>query len=226
MSNEKNSEKWGQDYWQLDNLPNRLTLFRIILIPLVLFCMLATKWTNPIFFSSNKSFGIVAAIIFIAASLTDFFDGYIARKKNIVTMFGSFLDPIADKFLVVSTLIMLLSLQRIPDWVVIVLVLREMYMMSLRLFAVHEGITVHVNDLGKWKTTFQMIAIPLLLIYQKWGWFDLPLIGLVCIFMATFLSLLSSVVYSFHLVALIKDKMIAAVKLRNQQKREKMSHGP
>jgi CDP-diacylglycerol--glycerol-3-phosphate 3-phosphatidyltransferase len=180
----------------------------------------------PIYFADNKSYGIIAAIIFIFASITDFLDGYIARKKNLVTMFGSFLDPIADKFLVVSTLIMLLSLQRVPDWVVIVLVLREMYMMSLRLFAVHEGITVHVNDIGKWKTTFQMIAIPMLMVYQKWGWFDFTLVGLIFIFMATFLSLLSSIVYSFHLGAKIKDKMIAAVKLRQQHKREKMHNEP
>ena len=184
-------------YWQVDNLPNRLTFFRLCLMPVVVIFLILCRYESP---SQRHLFGLLTAILFIIASITDFFDGHIARKKKMVTIFGSFLDPIADKFLVVSSLIMLLSLQRISDWAVIVLVLREMYMMSLRQFAITEGINVPVNDIGKWKTVCQMTAIPMLMVYQKWWIFDWRLIGTLLIYLACFLSIISSLVYSFKLI--------------------------
>jgi len=184
-------------YWQVDNLPNRLTFFRLCLVPVVVILLIFSRYEAP---SQRHLFGLLAAALFIIASITDYFDGHIARKKKLVTIFGSFLDPIADKFLVVSSLIMLLALQRISDWAVIVLVLREMYMMSLRLFAITEGVSVPVNDLGKWKTVCQMTAMPMLMIYQKWWIFDLRLIGTLLIYLACLLSILSSLVYSLKLL--------------------------
>jgi CDP-diacylglycerol--glycerol-3-phosphate 3-phosphatidyltransferase len=184
-------------YWQLDNLPNRLTLLRLLLVPILVVLLILCRYEIP---SERHLYGTLAALFFVIASITDFFDGYIARKRKIVTMFGSFLDPIADKFLVVSSLIMLLSLRRIPDWIVIVLVLREMYMTSLRLFAMTENINIPVNEWGKWKTALQMIGIPMLMIYQKWWILDWRIIGTFAIYIASILSVASSLIYSVKLI--------------------------
>lgn len=202
------TEQHKTSYWQLDNLPNRLTIIRLILVPVVVILMILCRYENP---AQRHFYGVVAACLFIFASLTDYFDGYIARKRNIITMFGSFLDPVADKFLVVSSLIMLLSLRRIPDWIVIILVLREMYMMSLRLFAMSENITVSVNSWGKWKTALQMTAIPMLMVYQKWWVIDWRIIGTFLIYFSCIISVASSFIYSIKLLntlrALFKTRM-------------------
>ncbi len=191
-------------YWEFDNLPNRLTLFRISLVP-VMVALLYVQSENYQF-PLQKLYGIFAAIIFTLASLTDYLDGLVARKQGLITAFGSFLDPIADKFLVVSSLIMLLSLGRIPSLVVVILVLREMYMTSLRLFAAHQDIKVPVESVGKWKTATQMIGIPMIM----WHWpiFGLPTspIGLGFLYTAAGLSLISAILYSFKLVKKIQDQ--------------------
>lgn len=188
---------------QVDNLPNRLTIFRMALIPVVLLCLYGTviESTNP----WHSQFGWAAAWIFALASITDFFDGYIARKKNIVTVFGSFLDPIADKFLTVSSLIMLQALGRIPAIIVIILVLREMYMTSLRLLATNEGINVPVNSMGKWKTALQMIGIPMLMANETWWVFPFPALGMALIYAASILSLWSAVLYSGNMIKKLKQ---------------------
>lgn len=152
--------------------------------------------------------GHLAAWIFVIASLTDWLDGYIARKRNIVTVFGSFLDPIADKFLVVSALIMLAAMGRVHSVVVIILVLREMYMTSLRLLAMGEGVSVPVSAGGKWKTGFQMTAIPMLMVGYRWlsmPWYE---IGTACIWIAGLLSLFSAIAYSLDMVKALKAKRL------------------
>ncbi|MGB0925294.1 MAG: CDP-diacylglycerol--glycerol-3-phosphate 3-phosphatidyltransferase, partial [Minisyncoccia bacterium] len=123
--------KENKNMWQVDNLPNRLTIMRMILVPIFIGMCLC-----GIYFPENgKSFYTWAGITFITAAITDFLDGYIARKKNLVTHFGSFLDPIADKFLVTSALIMLLSAGKIHVIIVVVLILREVFITALRSFA-------------------------------------------------------------------------------------------
>src|SRR5690606_7729726 len=124
---EMNNDHLNDSDLEIDNLPNRLTIFRILLIPIVLGAFYLTG-TDYISEEWKAICGQIAAWTFAAASITDFFDGHIARKRNIVTVFGSFLDPIADKFLTVSSLIMLGSLGKIPAIIVIILVLREMFM--------------------------------------------------------------------------------------------------
>jgi CDP-diacylglycerol--glycerol-3-phosphate 3-phosphatidyltransferase len=200
------------DEWQIDNLPNRLTLFRILLIPVIIMSLFFIKFQNAWVGLPVKTLGYIAGWTFVAASITDFFDGYIARKRGIVTVFGSFLDPIADKFLVVSSLILLQELNRIPVLIVIALVLREMYMTALRLLASQRGIKVPVNQLGKWKTGFQMVAIPMLMAWDKpWG-IPYPLLGSIFIYLAFFLSVYSAGIYTY---GLYKN-----VKLARAQKRE------
>jgi CDP-diacylglycerol--glycerol-3-phosphate 3-phosphatidyltransferase len=207
---------------EIDNLPNRLTLFRMLLIPIVIGCLYLVdgkySFINP---EISSYLGWVAAWTFAAASITDFFDGYIARKRNIVTVFGSFLDPIADKFLTVSSLIMLQAIDRIPAWVVIILVLREMYMTSLRLLAMGEGISVPVNDMGKWKTAVQMVGIPMLMANEPWLGLPLPIIGTICIYISAFLSMLSAVNYSRSMIVKLKADRAHKKEMRRQRKLSK-----
>lgn len=197
-----------KDDLQIDNLPNRLTIFRIALIPFVLIFLWLAKPEVEFLSGMKSNFGWAAAWIFIFAGVTDFFDGYIARKRDIVTVFGSFLDPIADKFLTVSTLIMLGSMGRIHAFIVIVLVLREMYMTSLRLLAMNEGVTVPVNSLGKWKTALMMVGIPFLMAYEPWSLipsipFSLP--GSFFIYVAGVISLWSAVLYTYNMIQKLKS---------------------
>ena len=136
------------------NLPNKLTMFRVILIPFfVVFMMvditLYDKW--------------IALAIFIIASLTDLLDGKIARKYNLVTNFGKFMDPLADKLLVCSALICLVALDKIPAWIVIVIIAREFIISGFRLIASDNGVVIAASYWGKFKTTFQMVMICLMI---------------------------------------------------------------
>lgn len=200
---------------EIDNLPNRLTILRVLLIPLVVLSLYFVEQpqhgtgTIPIWVLSH-----FATWAFVVASITDFLDGHIARRRNIVTVFGSFLDPLADKFLVVSSLIMLAAMNRVHAVVVIILVLREMYITSLRLLAMSEGFSIPVSQSGKWKTGFQMTAIPMLMIGYDWLGLPWDKIGTVLIWIAGLLSLGSAISYSFDMVRQLKFK-------REEKKREK-----
>jgi CDP-diacylglycerol--glycerol-3-phosphate 3-phosphatidyltransferase len=192
--------------WEIDNLPNRLTLFRVLLIPVIIGSLWANKIDNDFVSQGHKIFGWIAAWTFVLASVTDFLDGWIARKRGIVTVFGSFLDPIADKFLVVSSLILLQDLGRVPVLIVIILVIREMYITSLRLLASERGLSVPVGSLGKWKTVVQMVGIPLLMANDTpWG-IPMASIGTVFIYLASLFSLYSALEYSAGLFKKIKAK--------------------
>lgn len=136
------------------NLPNKLTMFRVILIPFFVLFMLvditsADKW--------------IALAIFIVASLTDLLDGKIARKYNLVTNFGKFMDPLADKLLVCSALICLVEMAKLPAWMVIVIIAREFIISGFRLIASDNGVVIAASYWGKFKTTFQMVMICLLI---------------------------------------------------------------
>ena len=137
------------------NLPNKLTLFRVILIPFFVVFMLVNVTGN-----ADKW---IALIIFIIASLTDLLDGKIARKYNLITDFGKFMDPLADKLLVCSALICLVSLDRIPAWIVIIIIAREFIISGFRLIAADNGRVIAASYWGKFKTTFQMIMVILMI---------------------------------------------------------------
>ena len=138
------------------NLPNKLTTFRVILIPFFVFFLLAP------YFEGYGNY--IALVIFIVASLTDFLDGKIARKYNLVTNFGKFMDPLADKLLVCSALICLIALDRIPAWIVIVIISREFIISGFRLIAAEHQIVIAASMWGKFKTTFQMAMIILIIL--------------------------------------------------------------
>ena len=191
--------------WDIDNLPNRLTIFRLILVPLVVIALMFNLEFFEISQELKSTLGWTAAWIFVAASITDFFDGYIARKRQIVTVFGSFLDPIADKFLVVSSILMLQSLDRIPVLLVIVLVLREFYITSLRLLAGDRGFKIPVGEMGKWKTATQMVGIPMLMANEPGLGIPFPIIGTVAIYLSGIISVYSATDYSLNLLKKIRE---------------------
>lgn len=171
------------------NLPNKLTIFRVILIPffvvLLLFDITAyDKW--------------IALAIFIIASLTDFLDGHIARKYNLVTNFGKFMDPLADKLLVCSAMICLVELSRIPAWVVIVIIAREFIISGFRLVASDNGVVIAASYWGKFKTTFQILMICLMIADLE----PLALITQIVMWVALALTVISLVDY------LIKNKSV------------------
>lgn len=196
--------------WEIDNLPNRLTLFRILVIPVVVLSLYFSlyidssgrfSWAIPY----QKALGYLAACTFGLAAITDFFDGHIARKRRIITIFGRFLDPLADKFLVVSSLILLQAMERIPVLIVVILVIREIYVTSLRSLAQERSLSVPVESLGKMKTITQMVGIPFLMAYDNpWGLFPMPLIGASFIYLACIFSLYSALQYSLEFLKKMK----------------------
>lgn len=143
------------------NLPNILTLARIAAVPVVLVLLL----------SDSRSSGVWAAAIFGIAAATDFVDGWLARKWGVVTILGKFLDPLADKLIVMVALIMLIPLDRVPAWAVFLILAREMVVTGLRSIASSEGIVIDASDLGKYKTIYQMVAIPGLMLHYDFNWF-------------------------------------------------------
>jgi len=143
------------------NLPNLLTLARVAAVPLIVIIML----------SDSRDAGFWAAAIFGAAAVTDFIDGWLARKWGVVTVLGKFLDPLADKLIVMAALIMMIPSGRIPAWMVFLVLAREIIVTGLRSIASSEGIVIDASDLGKYKTIYQMAAIPGLLLHYDYYWF-------------------------------------------------------
>ncbi len=140
------------------NAPNIMTTFRMVLIiPFVA----ALLGANAGWFGEKNFFAacIIADVIFLIASLTDLFDGKIARKYNLVTNFGKFMDPLADKILVCSGLVCLIEMGRVPAWIVIVILAREFIISGFRLVASNAGIVIAASYWGKWKTTIQMTLV-------------------------------------------------------------------
>ena len=165
------------------NLPNKLTVFRVILIPFFVVFMLF-----PILGDMDKW---ISLAIFIIASLTDLLDGKIARKYNLVTDFGKFMDPLADKLLVCSAMICLVELQRIPAWIVVTIIAREFIISGFRLIAAENGRVIAASYWGKFKTTFQMIMVILMIV-------DIPqlsILTMIIMYIALVLTVVSLVDY-------------------------------
>lgn len=169
------------------NLPNKLTLLRICLIPVFVILML----------SQINNFFLIACIVFMVASITDFLDGRIARKYNLVTDFGKFMDPLADKLLVLSALICMIDYDLVAGWMVIIIVARELTVSILRAIAADNGKVIAASGGGKIKTTSQMIAIIFLLIGANFSNDIILLIGTVVMYIATIFTLYSGIDYLY-----------------------------
>lgn len=180
------------------NLATKITLLRIIIIIPILM-LLATATRFACFF---------ACLAFVVAALSDFIDGYIARRYGQVTSLGKFLDPLADKFLICTVLIELCSLGWIPAWAVHIIIVRELAVTGLRAVAVDYGIVLAADTFGKWKTTFQILAlIPLMLHYAYFG-IDLHQIGMILLYIAVFFTVLSGCNYFYTFCVDIHDKEV------------------
>jgi len=175
--------------------PNVLSLFRIAVVPLLVYLL-----TDP-----GRLAGLLSAVLFFLASLTDYFDGYLARKHGIVTTLGKFLDPLADKLIVVSALIMLAAMPcpeaaitcepRVAAWVVVLIVGRELAVTGLRGIASGEGITLGAEELGKYKMIFQTFALVGLLLHYRYLFVDFQVAGMYFLWIALLLGLWSAADY-------------------------------
>ena len=167
------------------NLPNKLTILRVIMIPFFVFFLLsgvggsASKW--------------IALVIFAAASITDTLDGYIARRDNLITDFGKFMDPLADKLLVCSAMICLIPSGKLPTAVVIVIIAREFIISGFRLIASDNGVVIAASYWGKFKTTFQMLMVIVLILNVQMPFFQI--LGKILTYAALILTVVSLIDY-------------------------------
>ena len=179
------------------NLPNSITLLRILLIPVFILA-----YAGP---SLQPS--ILAAAIFILASLTDLLDGFLARRWGQITTLGKFLDPIADKFLVIAALILLVDFHRVPAWIVIIIIGRELAVTGLRAIASSAGIVIAADEAGKYKMVIQTISIIFLILSDvRLGSLDFHAIGLGLLWIAMLLAVVSGVQYFNGFWNRIQDK--------------------
>ena len=167
------------------NLPNNLTLFRVACIPLLVFLL----------FFPHKLTSFLAAAVFSLASISDLLDGFLARRRQMVTTFGVFLDPLADKLVVSAALIMLIPLGRVPAWMVVVIVGRELAITGLRSVAVSEGKVIGADELGKKKMVFQIVAVLGLLLHYDYLGVDFHAVGMFFMWLAVILTLWSGINY-------------------------------
>ena len=174
------------------NLPNKLTILRVIMIPFFVFFLLsgvggsASKW--------------IALVIFAAASITDTLDGYIARRDNLITDFGKFMDPLADKLLVCSAMICLVATGQLASWIVIIIISREFIISGFRLIAADNGIVIAASYWGKFKTVFQMLMIIVLILDIQNAGFQV--LGVILTYVALILTVVSLIDY------IVKNKQV------------------
>lgn len=166
------------------NLPNKLTMFRVFLIPFFVLFMIADI--------TGEYDKYIAVAIFIIASLTDMLDGKIARKYNLVTNFGKFMDPLADKLLVCSALICLID-DKLQSWIVIIIISRELIISGFRTIAADNGVVIAASWWGKYKTTAQMVMIIIMIIDLQYKWYSV--LEYLFIYLSLVLTLISLVDY-------------------------------
>ena len=170
------------------NIPNYLTVFRIILIPVFIVLMLIDVPYGHYF----------AALVFVVAALTDSLDGYLARKWKQITKLGIILDPLADKLLVTSALVILVELGKIPGWITIIIIGREFAVTGLRSVKAEEGVIIPASKWGKWKTVTQIGAVLVVILEEVYlPYINLPL-GLWAMYLATVITIISGAEYFYR----------------------------
>jgi len=206
---------------ELWNLPNILTMGRIFAIPFVVLGILMSEYRPGIPGGSvaydlgeSEFYCWLSMGLFALAAITDYLDGYIARRWNMITLIGKFLDPVADKLLVLATLVALVQLGRVDAWIVILIIMREVSINSLRTLAIAEGLTVNVIKAGKFKTAFQMFGIGALIIHYEYPVpfltgldpADFNLLGNAFILISLAFSVVSAVSYFRSFIRAIETK--------------------
>lgn len=181
------------------NLPNTITLLRISIIPFLFILLL----------EPGESWSLILAILFVIASITDFFDGYIARKYNLITTMGKFLDPIADKLTVNTAMILMIPIGRIPAWIVAITIIRDLIVDVIRSIASSEGNYIQASSIGKQKTLAQNIAVTALMIHYSIFGIDAHFVGTIILYIALFLTIYSGVDYfiKFYQTTVQKDNL-------------------
>ncbi len=192
------------------NLPNKLTMFRMILIPVIVFIYLLREYVG------DSTLSIIG-VIFVLASITDMLDGSIARKRNLVTTFGKFMDPLADKLLVVSVLLILNNIYLVyysgtfimwmPFWVVLIIIIREFLVTSIRLIAISNGKVIAASKWGKYKTAITMITITFYLFVSPLHIDIINYIGIGFVCLSVLLTLISGIDYY------IKNKEVITISM-------------
>jgi len=167
------------------NLPNMLSLARVAAVPVIILLLIYP----------GRVLSLIAAIFFLLICITDWLDGYLARKKGLVTSLGKFLDPLADKLIILSSFIMLIQSGRVPAWVVALIVAREIAVTGLRAVASDMGIVISAGKLGKIKTVFQIICVAALLAHYRFYGIDFHAIGILALIPAFILTMWSGVDY-------------------------------
>lgn len=167
------------------NLPNSITLARISVVPFLFFLL-----TSP-----GPFWSLVLAAVFVLASITDFLDGFFARKYNLVTTMGKFLDPLADKLIVNTAMILMIPIGRIDAWIVVIIIMRDLIVDGIRSIASSDGIYIQASILGKQKTLAQIIAVTALMIHYPFLGLDAHLVGTIILYAAFLLTIYSGIDY-------------------------------
>jgi len=182
---------------ELTNLPNLVTMSRVVMIPFIL-----------IFIDNFNPFrSFIASMLYLVAAAGDFLDGYLARSRGQVSMLGKFLDPLADKLLVTAVLVYMVALSRVPAWIVVVLIGRDLAISGLRSIAAAQGLVIAASDGGKIKTALQLVAIMMLLVYFRYPvlgtsiMLDYYVVGNWILFISMGVSLFSGVQYLRHFLS-------------------------
>jgi CDP-diacylglycerol--glycerol-3-phosphate 3-phosphatidyltransferase len=172
-------------YQQIMNLPNGITIIRILMIPLILVLL----------FYMGQGYQMFTSLLFLGTAVTDSLDGYLARRRGMVTTLGKFLDPLADKLLIVTTLIALIPAREIPVWMVIVIVGREIAITGLRGIAVSQGIIISASTLGKYKTVFEVASVFFLILNRSYFSIHFHAIGMALLWIALAIAVISGIDY-------------------------------
>lgn len=167
------------------NLPNAVTMLRICIIPVLFFLLL-----DP-----GRLWSLIIAVLFIMAALTDLLDGYLARRYHIVTNIGKFLDPIADKIIVNTAMILMIPIGRIPAWIVAFIIIRDFSIDGIRTIATSEGLIIEASKLGKRKTLCQIFALSALIIHYPFLGANAHTVGMVVLYVALWLTIHSGIDY-------------------------------
>lgn len=190
----------------LRRLPNQLTFLRIALIPIIVFLMNQGDMVGGISHALPWSYtNIAAGTLFAIAAITDFFDGWIARKYGVETILGKLLDPLADKLLVVSALVILVEKHRLAGWLAVLLIVRDLGISAIRLAAYEDKIMISSSWLGKTKTLFLDVGIVGLAVWSTWGVFSFSWWGMVSMWLALVVSLWSAGEYVFNYARALKS---------------------